>query len=435
MLSLPANPVYRRLFAAQIISLLGSGLATVALGLLAWRLAGDDAGTVLGVLLAIKMIAYVTVAPVASAFVDRVPRRSLMISLDIFRAAVALALPFVSAVWQIYALIFLLQAASAVFTPTFQATIPDVLPDEEEYTQALSLSRLAYDVESLASPLFAAALMSVVSFPFLFTGTVIGFLVSAVLVLSVTLPVPSPTVARTVWERTTRGMRLYLATPRLRGLLALSLSVSAAGAMVIVNTVVIVRGHLSLGESEVALVLAAFGGGSMFAALFLPKLLKRIGDRPAMLSGASILVAGMLMGPVINTLPVLIILWSLIGLGYSLTQTPAGRLLKRSADAPDRPALFAAQFALSHACWLITYPLAGYAGALLGLNITFLVMAVLSGLGVLMAIQLWPSEASELGVSAHDHFDLQRDHSHIPEFGDKEHARELTVDELHRHQR
>ena len=67
-------------------------------------------------------------------------------------AAVALSLPFVDQIWQIYVLIFVLQAASAAFTPTFQATIPDVLPDESDYTKALSLSRLAYDMESFVSP-------------------------------------------------------------------------------------------------------------------------------------------------------------------------------------------------------------------------------------------------------------------------------------------
>lgn len=40
--------------------------------------------------------------------------------------------------------------------------------------------------------------------------------------------------------------------------------------------------------------------------------------------------------------------------------TPSGRLLRRSAHPEDRPAVFAAQFALSHACWLLTYPLAGW---------------------------------------------------------------------------
>ena len=52
----------------------------------------------------------------------------------------------------------------------------------------------------------------------------------------------------------------------------------------------------------------------------------------------------------------------LLGLAWSAVQTPGGRLLRRSAHAPDRPALFAAQFALSHACWLATYPLAGWLG-------------------------------------------------------------------------
>ena len=52
-----------------------------------------------------------------------------------------------------------------------------------------------------------------------------------------------------------------------------------------------------------------------------------------------------------------------LGAGASLIQTPAGRLLRRSCHEVDRPRVFAAQFALSHACWLIAYPLAGWLGA------------------------------------------------------------------------
>lgn len=110
--------------------------------------------------------------------------------------------------WHVCVLIFLLQAASAGFTPTFQATIPDVLPAEAEYTRALSLSRLAYDLETLLSPMLAAALLTVVSFPVLFGGTVIGFLASAALVLTVALPSPRPAQPRGVWDRSTRGIRM-----------------------------------------------------------------------------------------------------------------------------------------------------------------------------------------------------------------------------------
>ena len=85
------------------------------------------------------MIAYIAVAPVASAFAERLPRKKVLVGLDIIRALTALCLPFVTQIWQIYLLIFILQSASAAFTPTFQATIPDVLPDEKDYTNALSL--------------------------------------------------------------------------------------------------------------------------------------------------------------------------------------------------------------------------------------------------------------------------------------------------------
>ena len=119
----------------------------------------------------------------------------MLVSLDLIRAAVAVLLPFVTEIWQVYVLIFVLQSASAAFTPTFQATIPDVLLDEREYTRALSLSRFAYDLESVVSPMLAALLLTVISFHTLFAGTVVGFLASAALVVSVMLPSPRPSRA------------------------------------------------------------------------------------------------------------------------------------------------------------------------------------------------------------------------------------------------
>ena len=365
MLSILANRIYRHLFGAQVIALIGTGLMTVALGLLAFEIAGDRAGAVLGTALAIKMIAYVGIAPIAGSLAGHVPRRLFLVTMDLIRASVAIALPFAKTqVWQIYLLIFLLQAASAAFTPTFQATVPDVLPDEGDYTRALSLSRLAYDLENLLSPALAAALLTVISFNALFAGTVIGFLFSALLVLSVQLPSPESTAAsvgQSFRNKITRGIRIYLATPRLRGLLALNLSVAAAGAMVIVNTVVLVRGVLGRPDGDVAIALACFGGGSMFAALLLPSVLDRLPDRAVMISAAGLLIAQLvilstiLRGNDSQSLWLLLLgLWALMGAGYSAVQTPTGRLLRRSADTSDRPAVFAAQFALSHACWLLT---------------------------------------------------------------------------------
>lgn len=66
--------------------------------------------------------------------------------------------------------------------------------------------------------------------------------------------------------RVARGLRIYVATPRLRGLLAINLLVAAAGAMVTVNTVVVARGMLGLSNADVAVAMAAFDAGSMISA-------------------------------------------------------------------------------------------------------------------------------------------------------------------------
>ena len=435
MLDLLAHRTYRHLFAAQVIALIGTGLATVALGLLAYELAGENAGMVLGTALAIKMIAYVGVAPVAAAFADRLPRRTLLVTLDMVRAAVALLLPFVSQIWEVYVLIFVLQAASAAFTPTFQATIPDVLPDEKDYTQALSLSRLAYDMESLVSPMLAAALLTVIGFHDLFAGTAVGFLVSAALVVSVVLPAHPVAPRRGIHDRTTRGLRIYLATPRLRGLLAISAGVAAAGSMVFVNTVVIVQAGLGLTQSAVALALASFGAGSMLAALALPAMLEKLTDRTAMLGGIGVMVAGLFAGIfVVGHIP-LMALWFVLGLGYSTAQTPAGRLLRRSAHAEDRPALFAAQFALSHACWLVFYPLAGWLGAHVGMPASFAVLAGSGAVAAWVASRVWSAHDPE--VIEHDHSDLPVGDAHTQGVAGAvhpvRHAHAFVVDDQHPH--
>ncbi|HGJ8013976.1 TPA: MFS transporter [Pseudomonas aeruginosa] len=428
MLSVLANRTYRHLFFAQVIALVGTGLATVALGLLAFDLAGAQAGAVLGTALAIKMLAYIGVAPVAAAFAERLPRNGMLITLDLIRASVAVVLPFVTEIWQVYVLIFVLQSASAAFTPTFQATIPDILPDEREYTRALSLSRLAYDLESVISPMAAALLLTVVSFHSLFGGTVVGFLISAAMVASVTLPAALAGPKRSIYERTTRGMRIFLATPRLRGLLALNLAIAAASAMVIVNTVVLVQSRFGLPQSSTATALMAFGAGSMLVALILPRLLDRLDDRKVMLAGGGVLVAGLFLGILLPSYPSLLALWLLLGAGYSLAQTPSGRVLRRSSSTQDRPALFAAQFALSHACWLITYPLAGWVGANWGMTASFVGLSLLALAALLVSLRIWQPE-HDRDVVEHRHEDLPESHPHVA--SGKTHAHAFVIDDEH----
>jgi len=398
-----SHPAYRRLFLAQVVALAGTGLATVALGLLAYDLAGADAGAVLGTALAVKMVAYVVVAPLAAAAVARLPRRHVLVGADALRLVVALGLPFVDQAWQVYALVFVLQAASATFTPTFQSVVPDVLPDEDDYTAALSLSRLAYDLEAVLSPVLAAALLLLVPSSALFLGTAAGFAGSAALVLATVVPARGRTAdddgpEAPFGQRARRGTLLLVRTPALRPVLALNLAVAAAGAFVLVQTVVVARSTFGAGEGAVAVLLAVNGAGSMAAAVLLPRVLRRTPERRVMLGGAALLAGATALVPLALGAPrttglvALGALWLVVGLGWSAVETPVGRIVRRSVPARDLPAAFAAQFSLSHACWLVTYPLAGWLGGTgaLGPGGTALLLAVVAAGAGTAAALLWP---------------------------------------------
>ncbi|MFH9727521.1 MFS transporter [Streptomyces sp. NPDC017254] len=439
MLSVLRNPTYRSLFGAQVVALTGTGLATVALSLLAYDLAGGNATAVLGTALAIKMAAYVVIAPLVGALAHRVPRRALLVSMDLARAAVVLALPFVGRVWQVYVLILLLQAASAAFTPAFQATIPQVLPDERDYTEALSLARLAYDLESLASPVLAAALLTVVPYDWLFTATAAGFLASGLLVRTTALPDPAPPpgpapgpdrapgatpdsdplrrVGGAACAKAASGIRLVLAVPRLRALLALDLAVAAAGAVVLVDTVILVRDTLGRPAGDLPLALGAYGAGSMAVALLLPRVLERGGDRAVMtraafvLPGAlGLLALGLTVPPGDWSWPALLVVWLVAGAAGSAVLTPGGRVVRGAVRSGDLPAVFAARFSLSHACWLLAYPLAGWLAATAGPAVSAAVLTVVALVGAVGAARLWPTEdpAPEEVAAASDPGSRQR---------------------------
>ena len=415
-----ANPAFRKLFSAQVIALIGTGLATVALTLLAYKFAGGNAAILLGNILAIKMVAYVVFAPIVGGIAHRFDRKRLLISLDLVRAFIVLAIPFVTEIYHIYLLVFLLSISSAGFKPVFQSTIADIIPDEAVYTRALSYSRVAYDLETLLSPLLAGLALLFFSFNSLFMVNSIAFLFSACLIFVTILPSSAPTDRLGgTWQLITFGVRSYLKTPRLRGMLILYLGVASASAMIIVNTVIVIKEGLGGSDSEVVLALAASGAGSMLVALSLPRILDYITDRTVMLAGSTVMSIGLM---TIYTQPDyvgVLSIWFVIGMGWSMVQTPASRVVNRSASMADRPSYFSAQFALTHACWMIAYPLSGQLSTLWGIENTALIFGIAVFAFTILGARIWPSHDPR--ILQHVHHELSHEHLHIP---DEHHSHE-----------
>lgn len=424
-----SNETFRRLFFAQTIALIGTGLTTVALGLLAYRLDPTEADKVLGLAMAIKMVAYLTVAPVAATLMGWLSSKTILspkywlIGLNIGRGLAVLALFFATEIWQLLIIIFCLNAMAACYTPLYQSILPAVLPDEKSYTQSLALSQFAMEAETLLSPTLAALVLLVLPFDTLFLLNAGAFMLMASILVPAQLPKGTHNErSGSLWKRLSFGVYGYLKTPRLRATLAMNLVLSCGGAMVIINTVVLVKERLSLSDSEVPLLLLAAGIGAMTAAFVVPRVIERIGQRILMLSASSLMFVALLSGALVNTwflhYTTLFPLWFLLGASNAAILIPSANVIRQSCQESDRNDFFAANFSLTHGMWLFAYLLAGIGGSSLNMTWVFIIFAGISLIALLYAKNTWV--ADEIIDPIHTHEAIEHDHWH-------------THDEHHQH--
>jgi MFS transporter, NRE family, putaive nickel resistance protein len=389
--SLWRNRAFKLLFSAQIVSLLGSGVTTVGLALFAYQLTGGATATaIIGNALMLRILAFLLFSQPAGVIADRISRKKILIAADLLRFGLLALFPFITTVWQIYALIFAINAVTAFFTPTFEASIPAVVGNEQ-YVQALSFSRVAVDIEAVAAPAVAGLLVALLGVRWVFWFDAFTYLVSALLVAAVVIPYTAKELAplswRTFLNEITHGTRVLLREPSLRQAFTLSFAEATAGAVAIVVTVAYVRDVLGRGETAFAIVMAGLGLGSTLAALLLGRATGRYergaqteavlhGRRHrwaarALLLGGLILGLLLLPGVLVPPLFVFGLLWFLNGAGQALIAIPSSTLLAEHTVEEERGRAYAAHFALTHACWLITYPAAGHAAAKWGAPVTF----------------------------------------------------------------
>ena len=385
---------YYRLFAAYVLALFATGIATVALALLAFDLSGDDSGAILGTALSIKMLAYVVAAPISAALTERLPRKELLIGLDLVRAASLCVLPFATTSGQVFGLVFVFALASATFTLVYMTVVPYLLGNADDYAQSLARSRIASELDGAIGPMLAGGLLVVATVTGVFVIAAAAFLVSAFLVWRADLPRHTTRRAGGFLRKALRGPRLFLAEPQFRAILALDVVMALASAMVMVNTVVIIQGMFDLDVEAAATAFFVFGAGSVAGALVVSASLSKVPERLVMLGGGALITLALLTGAIADKLPTLALIWAALGVGVALALTPASWVIRRVALPDDLQTLFAAQFSITNICLLVAYSAAGWAGAELGIGLTFLLFGTAAGVATLIAAWLWPRRPS-----------------------------------------
>jgi MFS family permease len=145
---------FARLWVAQVVSALGDWLGFLAIAIVATRL-GSSPEAAVAMVMAARLVPGFFLAPVAGVIVDRLPRKRVMVTCDLGRAAVVATLPFVDSVTQLVLASLLLEVFTLLWAPAKEATVPRIVP-ADRLTSANSLSlAAAYGTFPAASLLFA----------------------------------------------------------------------------------------------------------------------------------------------------------------------------------------------------------------------------------------------------------------------------------------
>lgn len=351
------NPRFARLYAAQTVSQIGDAFTWVALALLAYQLAENNAATVLGVALTLRVLAFVLFSPLAGVLADRLERRTILLGCHFGRAVLIGLMPFVGEIWHVYVLMFALNTLTAFFTPTNQATVPLVV-GREEAGPAFALSSATTELLGIVGPGLAGVLAALVGGRSLFFVDAASFVLAGLLVLTL----PSLRAERGGVQRSTLGdirdgtARLWR-DPPVRFALLMELVAAIAGALILVVTVVRVQGGLNLGEVQYGWVMALYGLGATAASLVVGAAGQRVPKTLFILIGALLTSLAILPGDAVSLAP-LMALWLVAGVGQNWVNLPTETLLAERTEEAAQGRVYGAHFAWSHLWWALAYPVA-----------------------------------------------------------------------------
>jgi len=175
-------PSFRLLFFATLGSSLGTLLATVALVIDVKD--RTNSGPWVGALMFVEFLPAVAVGLFFGPFLDRLPRRGLMIASDVVRCGVFCVLPFAGSAGQIVFLAAIAGFTTGFFRPAVYAGLPNLVA-EDQLARANSLIQTGENVSWTLAPILGGALVAATSPDTAYWVNAASFLVSAVLVFRI----------------------------------------------------------------------------------------------------------------------------------------------------------------------------------------------------------------------------------------------------------
>lgn len=394
---LTRHPEFFKLWAGQAVSAFGSAITAVALPLTAVVVLHVST-LQMAVLAAAGVVPHLLFGLVAGVWVDRLPRRPVLVATDVGRAVLLGTIPVLAVqrllhVEHLYAIAFLAGVMALLFDTASMSVLPALVGrgSHDDLTRANGLMILSTSVAGTAGPSVAGGLVQLLTAPLAIAFDAVSFLVSAGCSLLIEMPLASarPRARVRVLREIAEGLRAVFDSPILSAV-TISATVGAlGGAMQAALIVLYAVRDLHLTPAFVGLAVAVSGCASILGSLLAPGSTRRLGSGPAYITGQLLsAVAGLILaaarGPVAAVALLVLVGQLLRGLGLPLFAIPQRTL--RQALVPDE------MLGRVNATWRFLVFGAQPAGALLGgaLGTAFgLRSALVGGSLVMLAAVAW----------------------------------------------
>jgi MFS family permease len=277
------SPDFRRLWGAETISQLGTQLTLVVVPLIA-ALTLDASAFEMGLLTAAGGLPRLLIGLFAGVWVDRLPRRPVLLLTDLGRALTLLAIPLAAlfgglGIELLFVVAFLVGVQSVFFNAAWVAYVPNLV-GRARLADANGKLMASFSVAQVVGPALAGGLVALLTAPWVIVLDALSFLWSWLLIQRIRFREPAVEATdtdRNLGREIREGLGVLVHTPVLRADAGSMATTIFSGFMFLAVYVLYMTEHLSLSARGVGLVFACGGVGSLVGAVIAAPLAARFG--------------------------------------------------------------------------------------------------------------------------------------------------------------
>jgi MFS family permease len=287
---------FAKLWAAQAISQLGTQVTVLALPLAAALVLGA-APAEMGILAAVEYAPFLLFGLLAGVWVDRLPRRPILIGTDLARALLLASVPVAAALDRLsmphlYLVGFLVGVMTLFFDVAYMAYLP-ALVTRDQLVEGNSKLEVSRSIAQIAGPGLAGVLVQAITAPFAIALDALSFLVSGLLIRLIAAPEPPrrPREGGSLWREVREGLGVVFGSPVLRSIALCTATSNLFGNIGWAVALLYLARELELAPSSIGLIFAGFGPGGLIGAFVASRAASHFGLGPAVIG--SIVVASL----------------------------------------------------------------------------------------------------------------------------------------------